>query len=223
MRIVTRSFRPTIFQSVRNSVWVTYQPTVCAQSTLSSRLSNLSINSADQSNSARIFTICNSSLLIYLNDVYRESLRFYHMILSTRAITTSTSTARTTRRLFRRIKRFTTIIKTTPMNSSTLPILMLTVLLLLNFRLINIFPIFSVLIVFLPFLQITRRLVNFVCFLGLTIDIQVVQIRIKVMFPHGLFMHLFSIILQDTFICSRGFMVVCVNRVCVYCWIYFFF
>lgn len=96
------------------------------------------------------------------------------------------------------------------------------VLLLLFFGFINVFPIFPMFIMFLAFFQIARCFINFVCLLGLVFNSEVVQVRIEVMFTNRLARDLLSVVLNNAFIRSRCFMVICMDRVvCLLGFVYF--
>lgn len=83
----------------------------------------------------------------------------------------------------------------------------------LHFRFVNVLPVFSMLVVLFAFLKIARCFVNFISFLGFVLYAEIVEVRVEIVFPNRLAGDLFSVVLEDAFICSGGLMVVCVNRI----------
>ena len=73
--------------------------------------------------------------------------------------------------------------------------LILSVLVLLSFELVGMFPVFTVLVVFLPFFRVAQYFIGFVDLLEFPVSIRIVRIQVRMIFTGQLLVRFFDVVL----------------------------
>lgn len=182
--VVTWAFRREVFEGRGHSVRVTNEPPVGTFAAVPLRFSGLSVNCADEGDSACVLAVRHRCLFVDLYDVAGERVGFYVGVLPARSHATATSSATASGREFGRVERpFTSnskgslAVQEVPVHvvvasSGTKRSAAAADLLadaFLDFGLVNVLPIFAMFVMFLALLQITRRFVYLVSLLGLVL------------------------------------------------------
>lgn len=127
-----------------------------------------------------------------LGSICQRDLQFCRVVLSAETVAVSASATHAAEHLFEEVGEFAAVAGAAPVGSSALPVLILAILLLLGFELVGVFPVFSILVIFLPFLRVAEHLIGFIYFLKLAVSVRIIRVQVGMVFPRKLFVRLLT-------------------------------
>ena len=148
-----------------------------------------------------------------LGSICQRDLQFCRVVLSAETVAASASATHAAEHLFEEVGEFAAVAGAAPVGSSALPVLVLAILLLLGFELVGVFPVFSILVIFLPFLRVAEHLIGFIYFLKLAVSVRIIRVQVGMVFPRKLFVRLFDVVLRSAFVYSQNFVIIYIGHI----------
>ena len=198
---------------MEGDIQITCRSAVYTRSSLSSQLDGLPVGDTGRDGDTQVLTVYGDDLLVCLGSVCQRDLQLCRVVLSAETVAASASAAHASEHLFEEVGEFAAVTGAAPVGSSALSILVLAILLLLGFEFVSVFPVFSVLVIFLPFLRVAEYLIGFIYFLKLAVSVRIIRVQVGMVFSRKLFVRLFDVVLRSAFVYPQNFVIIYIGHI----------